>query len=217
MANSHSNSDQDRVKRLEKKIEAQITSLEKMEDRLIHLQSSAFQLANYFFVFQGVILGVLCNRSTALKCSDSWFLVTLSVLAAFLNLAALVSLGTKYNRVITQRSKTWSNLHANLVDLELPENKPRTYTDYDDEFEKKTRKVVLCICIFIFVGFAIVVLVGCFKFLCRDKKYSAYVSREEGGVEKHWCPTVAFTLRLLFVVDYIIHSLSVISVFGEGY
>ncbi|PNX78750.1 photosystem II protein D2, partial [Trifolium pratense] len=83
-------------KKLDEDIKALKKELEKQQGHLTQLLSNGFQLANYYFVFQGVILTTLCNRSTILKCSDRWFLATLSALAATVNLFALVSNGTTF-------------------------------------------------------------------------------------------------------------------------
>ncbi|KAK1550514.1 hypothetical protein Q3G72_020333 [Acer saccharum] len=84
----------------EKKFEEVKKIIEEQEDRLQKLQSTGFQLANYYFVFQGVILTASCNGTTSLKCKDRWFLFTVSLLAAVLNLVALVIIGLKYCRTI---------------------------------------------------------------------------------------------------------------------
>ncbi|KAJ0031457.1 hypothetical protein Pint_12732 [Pistacia integerrima] len=70
----------------EKRLEELKSIIREQESRLHHLQSIAFQLANYYFVFQGVILTAICDGSTSLSCSDRWFLFTVSLLAATLNL-----------------------------------------------------------------------------------------------------------------------------------
>ncbi|KAK1550631.1 hypothetical protein Q3G72_022242 [Acer saccharum] len=89
----------------EKKFEEVRKIIAEQETRLQNLQSTGFQLANYYFVFQGVILTASCNGSTSIKCSDRWFLFTVSLLAAVLNLVALLIIGLKYNRTIEQQDK----------------------------------------------------------------------------------------------------------------
>ena len=64
------------LERLEKQREELNAVIAKQEKRLNHLQSSAFGLANYYFVFQGVILTIICNGAKNLKPSDRWFLFT---------------------------------------------------------------------------------------------------------------------------------------------
>ena len=78
----------------------------------------AFQLANNYLVFQGVILTVLYNGSIALRCSNHWFLATLPVIAATLNLAALVSIGSKYNQIVIQKVRL--GLSAKELQVKLP-------------------------------------------------------------------------------------------------
>ena len=72
------------------------TVMEKQDTRLNNLQLSTFALANYHFVFQGVILTIICNAAKNLKPSDRWFLFTISILAILLNLFALIKTGIKY-------------------------------------------------------------------------------------------------------------------------
>ena len=83
------------------KLENQKEELKKkladLDTLLNNLRSSAFQLENYYFVFQGVILTIVCYGSeTALKKSDRWYLFTLSILAVVPNSAALIKTGIRY-------------------------------------------------------------------------------------------------------------------------
>ena len=68
----------------------------KHDKRLNDLQSSAFSVANCYFVFQGVILTIVCDGAQNLKPSNRWFLLTLSILAVVVNLFALIQIGIKY-------------------------------------------------------------------------------------------------------------------------
>jgi hypothetical protein len=170
-------------KKLKEKIKVLEEAIEKQEARMSLLQSNGFQLANYYFVFQGVILTTLCNRNTILKCSDRWFLATLSVLAATVNLFALVSIGIKYNRIFTQQSKTWSKCNElqqkkqTLPNTTNQSSSPSSSSSSSsaghvlviDNFEIKKRWVYFGICITFFLSFAIIVFVGCLRFLCVDR------------------------------------------------
>ncbi|KAJ0031454.1 hypothetical protein Pint_12731 [Pistacia integerrima] len=91
----------------EKRLEELKATIKENEGRLQNLQSTAFQLANYYFVFQGVILTAICNGVTSLRCSDRWFLFTVSLLATILNLVALCIKGLKYLRTKTQQDENW--------------------------------------------------------------------------------------------------------------
>ncbi|KAL6296564.1 hypothetical protein ACE6H2_004706 [Prunus campanulata] len=117
MANYPTNDEQEKEEKLEKKIKELETTIGEQDDGLNYLQSSAFQLANFHFVFQGVILTAIVNGNSALRCSDRWFLFTLSLLAALLNLFSLLVIGGKYKRSIVQRDQTWFQCHALHTEL----------------------------------------------------------------------------------------------------
>lgn len=129
------------------------------EKRLNNLQSTAFSLANYYFVFQGVILTIVCNGSEALKPSNRWFFITLSILAVLLNLVALIKIVIKYNK-----TKADQESMKFLRDEEHIKNDSRT-TGTIPDFLKRKGNFYLGLCIFFFLGFSAVVLVGCWKFL----------------------------------------------------
>lgn len=87
---------------IEKRKEELRTIFENQSDRVNHLQKSAFTLANYYFVFQGVILGGIANA----RCSDRWFFFSLSLIAAILNLFSLIVIGGNYKRSLVHRDNT---------------------------------------------------------------------------------------------------------------
>ena len=87
------------MKILEKREEKLAAIIEQQDKRLNDLKSSAFSLANCYFVFQGVILRfliIVCNGAQNLKPSNRWFLLTLSILAVLVNLFALIHIGITY-------------------------------------------------------------------------------------------------------------------------
>ncbi|BFG18784.1 hypothetical protein CerSpe_050580 [Prunus speciosa] len=94
------------------------TTIEKQIDRANELQTSAFNLANYYFVFQGLIVGVIVTGTTALRCSDRWFLFSLSLIAAILNLVSLLVIGGNYKRSVMQRNRTKTERNKLESDLE---------------------------------------------------------------------------------------------------
>ena len=95
------------LERLVKQKEELSAVIEKIDTSLNNLQSSAFALANYYFVFQGVILTIICNGAKNLKPSDRWFLFTISILAVLLNLFALIKTGIKYIETKGTREIFW--------------------------------------------------------------------------------------------------------------
>ncbi len=149
--------------------------IDKQDKRLNDLQSSAFSLANSYFVFQGVILTIVCNGAQNLKPSDRWFLLTLSILAVLVNLFALIQIGIKYIDTKAEQEffiyarndaeKQISELDSTHVEGHEKAEKLKQLLIKDIHYKKHKRYFHLAIYIIIFLGFAAVVLVGCWKFL----------------------------------------------------
>jgi ribosome-associated translation inhibitor RaiA len=175
-------------KKVKKKLKASEELREKQESRLNKLQSKGFQLANYYFVFQGVILTTLCNGRTVLKCSDRWLLPTLSALAAAVNLAPLISIGVKYIRIFKQQEITQSNCDSLLQKkgnlekylkqipssgdvVQQVQNQKSGQAVEVDTWEIRKRWFYFGICMFFFLSFPVIVLVSSLKFLCRDTQH----------------------------------------------
>lgn len=183
--NANNQIDQERYKELEKLIGVQ-------ESRIQNLQTSAFQLANYYFIFQGVVLAAISN-TTSLTCSDSWFIFTLSLLAAILNLFALFSIGSKYIRAMDLHEQTWSEFNASMLSLRNqtgPESLEFTgafspgnsnhRTDqrifhanrqWRDHFSQRRRYVVLGVCMVLFLAFTGVTLSGPWRVICKHDNH----------------------------------------------
>ena len=182
------------MERLEKRSEKLTARIAEQDKFLNDIQSSAFSLANYYFVFQGVILTIVCNGAQNLKPSNRWFLLTLSILAVLVNSFALIQIGIKYINAKALKEIFFSKLYAvdnkiRELGLTLEEGIPCDEKDKDknitleegipsDEKDKKSKHLkidinnikhehylYLAIYIIIFLGFAAVVLVGCWKFL----------------------------------------------------
>ena len=169
---THMDTNSRQLQSLEKKSDHLNTVIAKLETRLNNLQSSAFGLANYYFVFQGVILTIVCNGAKNLKPSDRWFLFTISILAVSLNLFALILTGIKY--IDTKGLLEEVALKRNKVDAKITELNPSE--DKEDANEAKKRKtskdkrkckrrIYLAVCMILFLSFAVVILVGCWIFL----------------------------------------------------
>ncbi|GMY13817.1 ATP-dependent RNA helicase ddx56 [Fagus crenata] len=158
--------DKEEIQKLEKKEEHLDTIKEGQDKRLNDLQSAAFNLANYYFVFQGVILTIVCNGSQNLKPSDRWFLFTLCIFVVLLNLFAFFKIGNKYNKtkaeqedIVFQRNEVYRKLGR--------DDKSEKFIN---PFEQRKRNIYLGLFIIFFLGFAVVVLVGCWKFLGNQIK-----------------------------------------------
>ncbi|KAJ7966129.1 ATP-dependent RNA helicase ddx56 [Quillaja saponaria] len=176
-------------KKVEKGIEELETVLEELGKRQSDLQSNAFQLANYYFVFQGVILSAIWNwnASQRTKCSSRWFILSLSSIAAVINLVALCLIGSKYNQTITlhrRNTSKFNELKKNLskLELELASNAksiPAADGDHIDDYEETMRRTVLYFCMSLFVAFAVIVLVACFKVPCMSHTTGQYSTNSD--------------------------------------
>nr|POE97685.1 hypothetical protein CFP56_06498 [Quercus suber] len=169
------------LERLENQKEELKKKLADLDPLLNNLRSTAFQLANYYFVFQGVILTIVCYGSeTALKKSDRWYVVTLSILAVVPNSAALIKTGIRYIENQVNQDVILLNInhvYGYIVRLEgiikstEPNRKisisPISRESVKTEEENSTRRgyAYLAICMIFFLGFTALVLVGCWKFI----------------------------------------------------
>ncbi|CAL8996763.1 unnamed protein product [Prunus brigantina] len=118
------NGDKEKRENMEKRKRELLSTIEKQDDKVHQLQTSAFNLANYYFVFQGIILGAIVTATSALRCSDRWFLFSLSLIAAILNLVSLLVIGSNYKRSVMQRHQTKSELIELESDLSKLETSP---------------------------------------------------------------------------------------------
>ncbi|KAL9176975.1 hypothetical protein ABFS82_01G028200 [Erythranthe guttata] len=75
-------------------------------DQIRHLEKEASQLANYYFVFQGVIFTAFYNTPSNFKCVYRWIPFALSFIAGFLNLCALTRIAFKYKSTLDAIDKS---------------------------------------------------------------------------------------------------------------
>ncbi|PSS01157.1 ATP-dependent RNA helicase ddx56 [Actinidia chinensis var. chinensis] len=148
------------------------------ERRLDYFQTTAYQLANYYFVFQGVILAALSNTSH-LTCHNRWFLFTLSLLAALLNLCMWFTTGVSYIRTMAERDYVWMERNEIETKLRALHYQMKTETTnfssgsdsqdrpWRDRYTEKKRWFYLGVCVVVFLGFASVTLTGCWRILCQ--------------------------------------------------
>ncbi|CAL8996772.1 unnamed protein product [Prunus brigantina] len=113
------NGDNEKKENMEKRKEELQAVIEKQDDRSKSISTS--HANNYYFVFQGILLGAIINATTVLRCSDHWFLFSLSLIAAVLNLVSFLVIGSNYKRNVLQRHQTKierNKLESDLVKLE---------------------------------------------------------------------------------------------------
>ena len=151
------------LKRLVKQRKELSAAIEKQETHLNNLHSSAFGLANYYIVFQGVILTLISNGAKNLKPSDRWFLFTIYILAVLLSLFALIITGIKYIDAIGFReflffrqNRVYDKIFA--IDHRYEDEKDSRKPEGHKERELR-RYIYLAVCMIPFIGFAGVVLV----------------------------------------------------------
>ncbi|CAB4297230.1 unnamed protein product [Prunus armeniaca] len=191
------NGDKEKKENMDKRKQELQTIIQKQDDQVNQLQTSAFNLANYYFVFQGLILGPVVTATTALRCSDRWFLFSLSLIAAILNLVSLLVVGSKYKKRVMQRHQTKSELIELESDLSKLETSPSdqrlkakilSYWDttkiqhpmtvgikHESELRRRVMPVVTnhlrdfyyVICMGLFISFAVIVIVGCWTIPCK--------------------------------------------------
>ncbi|KAK4435661.1 hypothetical protein Salat_0729600 [Sesamum alatum] len=78
-----------------------IKERDKIEDQILKMEANVFQLANYYFVFQGVILtAIIKGSSSSLKCNRVWLPFCMSVIASILNFIALGIMADKYKQLL---------------------------------------------------------------------------------------------------------------------
>lgn len=157
-----------------------MTRLAAQDTLLNNLRSSAFALANYYFVFQGVILTIVCYGSeTSLKKSDRWFLFTLSILAVVPNSAALIKTGIRYienqarqNVVLSEINQLYGEILLKKRAESTDQSRKFSRSPNSHEVAERLMKVstrrgftYLAICMIFFLGFTALVLIGCWKFI----------------------------------------------------
>ncbi|KAK9928785.1 hypothetical protein M0R45_025905 [Rubus argutus] len=155
---------------LKKKIEELKTITKEQDDRLNHLQSNAFQLANFYFLFQGVILTVISNGSSALRHSDIWIPFVLSIFAAIVNLFSVFVIGIEYLRTIEQRDRSLWKQDKKYTQLQKLMSRPQNSNNHEDHvqfqvdgYRKCKRITTFVICELLFLAFAVTMGVACWR------------------------------------------------------
>ncbi|PON43870.1 hypothetical protein PanWU01x14_270790 [Parasponia andersonii] len=139
----------------------------KQEARIHNLETKALQLTNLYFMFQGVILSTVTNKS--LSCGHSWIPFVLSLLAAILNTAALCHTILVFVKCSEELDQNLEDLRVmkegQLTRAELEEQQPAV-RQRPDPVAQIIRRGFSIFSIALFVGFSIVILVACFAIRC---------------------------------------------------
>lgn len=121
-------------------------------EKLRHLQKETFLLANYFFLFQGVIFTSFYSGSPR-KCAYRWVPITLSSLAGGMNLWALGEFVFSYCAMLNDvdRIKAGSPNNGYAIGMILL------------KILRLIRAIVGLLCV---VAFFVVMIIGCYKITC---------------------------------------------------
>lgn len=125
------------------------------QEELRHLEKEAFQLANYYFVFQGVIFTAIYGEPSELKCRYRWLPIALSALAGSINFVAILRIAWKY--------KTTLDAADRYSGVNIPVCCARCW-----------RWVYFFVCAFIFVAFLVVTVVACWFISCGKEKSATW-------------------------------------------
>ncbi|KAG8375493.1 hypothetical protein BUALT_Bualt10G0105600 [Buddleja alternifolia] len=146
-------------------------------DQMRHLQKEAFQLANYYFVFQGVIFTAFYNMPSDLKCKYHWIPFTLSLLAGSLNLCALTTIALKYKMILDDIDKTAMRCapRANQAVAGSGNGNNNNNEPIAVKCARHWRLFYVVVCMGLFIGFFVITLIGCWKITCGGQSLSAAV------------------------------------------
>lgn len=151
----------DAADRIQRMLEERV---EKKEEQILKMETSVFQLANYYFVFQGVILTAIIksSSSSSLKCEHFWLLFTLSLIGAILNFGTLFAIADKYRESLdTLDSRTLiSNQHMF----------PETFEEMHQVHKRKKaqRRAIMLSSMILFSIFVVLNLIATWMIPCRS-------------------------------------------------
>ena len=136
-------------------IEARAREAEReRNEQLRHLEKEMFQLANYYFVFQGVIFTSFYRGPPHVKCGYVWVPMTLSIMAGILNLVALLRILLNYHSLLDD---VYTGVARNCITA---------------KFERRWRRFYIGSCMALVLAFLVVTLVGCHVVMCDSANSS---------------------------------------------
>lgn len=146
-------------------------NMDREKDQVLRMEASFFQLANYYFVFQGVILSAISSSSSSsIKCKYFWIPFSLSLIGAIFNLATLFAIAEKYKESLDEVDRRTLILYKHLIQKTIPDSEKRQ----DEEKKckelgkkKERRKKMLILSKVLFIIFAVLNLVATRIIPCR--------------------------------------------------
>ncbi|KAL9177197.1 hypothetical protein ABFS82_01G043500 [Erythranthe guttata] len=136
--------------------------IEEKEEQILKMEASVFQLANYYFVFQGVMLTAIINGSSStLKCRHFWLPFCLSLIGAVLNIGTLLTIADKYKEALIQLDERTLIFYQHVY--------PKTFKRMHIENRKKKtwRNTIMVISMILFFLFALLNLIASWIIPCR--------------------------------------------------
>ncbi|PIN23283.1 hypothetical protein CDL12_03996 [Handroanthus impetiginosus] len=136
--------------------------IEKKEEQILKLEASVFQLANYYFVFQGVIFSAIIKGSHpgGLNCRHFLLPFFMSFIGAALNFGSLLIIADKYKESLDQLDKRHIVLQSHL-------NSGTRHTLSEEHKKKRARRqIIMVVSMISFLVFVILNLVATRIILC---------------------------------------------------
>eukprot|EP00262_Sarcandra_glabra_P001387 TRINITY_DN1148_c0_g3_i1.p1 TRINITY_DN1148_c0_g3~~TRINITY_DN1148_c0_g3_i1.p1 ORF type:complete len:215 (-),score=18.06 TRINITY_DN1148_c0_g3_i1:189-794(-) len=154
---------------------------DRQERRVLVLETKLYNLANFYLVFQGVVLTAI-SQASSLKCDKWWIPFLLSLMTALLNGSAFaytfikcvrtkkqLEINQSERRLFQQYIESLENGRSNSVNWEQL-NKEYTELKGVTPDHSKWRNIIAIIFIVIFfAAFTILMLVACRAVLCDCK------------------------------------------------
>ncbi|KAL6345026.1 hypothetical protein AAG906_007757 [Vitis piasezkii] len=154
--------DENQIKEQEKKVEEMRSIVEKQEKRIQSLQSNTFKLANFYFVFQGVILtaisGLKYTRTLSQQHENQ-----LEYQDAFQQLHNLRTSHVQSQTPVPSNSENPPSVPSNSESQLTSTN---SVEQNKDHFTEAKHYLVFVICFILFVAFLCVTMISCWKILC---------------------------------------------------
>lgn len=145
------------------------TRVEKKEEQILKIEASVFQVANYYMVFQGVILtAVVKGSSGGLECRLFWLPLCISAIGATLNFSTLIIISVKYKEALDELENRRSTLYKNMYPKpkSVPKDDVRKRKE-QSERKRRRRNLVLVLSMILFSIFVILNLLATWIIPCR--------------------------------------------------
>lgn len=139
---------------------------ERQERRVQHLENSIYQLANFYLVFQGVVLAAI-SQGSSLECKHWWIPFILSLMAAIVNGFAFAYTIIKYLRTKEALYDDWEQLLNKRKSMDGP--MPTKKLEFDTQM-RGWRHLYVGVTVVALILFSIFMFAACRLIVCNKKK-----------------------------------------------